>query len=249
MPYAVLGGLKNQPSSTVGSADLEESERMLSIAIEKDPKNSTAWLWRGLVYSTVGYFDKALADLDQCLQIDPAYLNCMQHRGRVLLFMGETEAALDVLRHTAYANFHSVDEIFVSALVREGNSLAAVYLASLVLAKYAPYGPAGEWVKALENPGADHSEGLAKFKRWTKENKVNEIQAIPQVLAIMGDFDTATHSGAAMPYVYWDEALRPYRQSKLFKEFAQINGIDVYWRKKGFPPMCRELDDNDYVCD
>ncbi len=248
MPYAVLGGLRHTAIGGTLPVDLVESERLLSTAIEKDPKNSTAWLWRGLLYSHIGYFDKALADLDACLQIDPAYLNCVQHRGRVLLHMGDTEAALEVLAKTAFANFHSVDEVFVSTLVQQGNSLAAAYLASIVFEKYAPYGPAGDWVRALENPDEDHTESLARMQRWADKNSIDHVQAVPQVLAVMGDYEAANRSGT-MQFVIWDPSLATYRQSAWFKEFADTSGLEAYWRANGFPPMCRSLGADNFECD
>ena len=57
MPLAVLGSVAEGHSDVVGGLDY------YAAAIEKDPKNTTAWLWQGLVQMEVGFIDEAMASL------------------------------------------------------------------------------------------------------------------------------------------------------------------------------------------
>ncbi len=40
-----------------------------------------------------------------------------------------------------------------------------------------------------------------------------------------------------------------FRNSAGFKKVLERLGVPVYWRKHGYPPQCRPLGTNDYVCD
>ena len=42
-------------------------------AIAADPRNATAFLWRGIAWLDLGFFDRALADFDRCLELEPNY--------------------------------------------------------------------------------------------------------------------------------------------------------------------------------
>ena len=73
MPYAVLA--HQETGSDLGeTANLYETA-----AVENDPQNVTALLWRGTAFRDAGFFDKALDDISRCLEIDPLYLICKQH--------------------------------------------------------------------------------------------------------------------------------------------------------------------------
>jgi TolB-like protein len=246
MPYAVLGNSSVVVGSAAGVPDLSEGLRMLDLAIQKDPNNTTAWLWRGIAYDMLGFFDRALADFDECLRLDPAYLNCAQHRAAALLFRGDTDAALAAFISTLYENFHSTDDAFIAALVEQGNSLAALLLATARL--NAPYAPVGEWIRALEHPGQDHRAALARFDRWAAEYHNNYAADFPDVLLAFGDYKRAMQS-PWLRNAMWGPGAKAFRQTPWFKQWLQDNGVEDYWRKHGFPPSCQVINERDYACD
>ena len=47
---------------------------------------------------------------------------------------------------------------------------------------------------------------------------------------------------------------KAFRQTPLFKQYVKELGIETYWRKHGFLPVCRVLggeglNNGDYICD
>ena len=82
MPWAVLGYVARQHAPVDWARSLELTDR----AIAADPHNSTAYLWRSIDWLELGFFDRALADQDQCLARDPGYQNCTRWKALALLF-------------------------------------------------------------------------------------------------------------------------------------------------------------------
>jgi len=245
MPYAVLAGPGMNPSPETGIDDLTEAERLLDLAVLKDPNNTTAWLWRGIHFNTLGYFDRAVADFDECLRRDPAYLNCVQHRAAALLFRGETDTALAALIPTLFENYHSMSEVFVPVLVEQGNSLAAVLIATAKL--QLPYAPVGEWINALEHPDQDHRAGLARFDRWAAEYHYDYATDAPGILLAFGAFERAAQAPSLRFTVFGPDA-KAFRKTGYFKQFVHDRGLEDYWRRHGFPPSCHVLDGQDFAC-
>ena len=89
LPYAVLGS--NHTEHPPGQ--FKEAFEYLALAIEKDPTNATAYLWRSEDYVVIGSFDKAQADLRSCLNIEPNYLLCQSWLAKVEFYLGQKEEA------------------------------------------------------------------------------------------------------------------------------------------------------------
>jgi tetratricopeptide (TPR) repeat protein len=245
MPYAVLSYGPMNLSPETGRIDLAESLRLLDLAIEKDPNNTTAWLWRGIQYHDLGYFDRAVADFDECVSRDPAYLNCVQHRASVILDQGDTEAALEAFLPTVFENFHSMSDVFVQVLVDQGDSLAAVLLATAKLNH--PYAPAGEWIKALQYPERDHRAGLARLDSWAAEIDYEYSNEIPAILLAFKAYERASQN-PSLSFIVHSPSAKAFRQTPYFKQFIFNFGYEDYWRKNGFPPQCQLHQDQSYTC-
>ncbi len=80
MAYAVIA---QSPSA---NKDALQSLEKFDMAIRNDPKNASAFLWRALTISEIGYLDQAIEDLKACLVIDPGYMNCKQHLAKYYLY-------------------------------------------------------------------------------------------------------------------------------------------------------------------
>ncbi len=238
MAYAVIGMEHRKNSAGYASA-----MKNLNLAIENNPKNSTAWLWRGIALKDMGYIEKALDDFEQCLEIDAGYLNCAQHRAEALLGLGRIEEAVQQLESTFENNFHSTDDIFVSYYVKTGQRKLALLLASLAIRN--PAAPIRDWIEAIENPDEDHSARVARFNEWGETFNLDICQMDGVAIALRQDQCYPMGENARL---MWQPDTAYYRQTPAFKEFVHENFMD-YWQEHGFPPQCRPLEEGDFECD
>ena len=72
-PWAVKSQVANARGNPTDAMDF------INKAIEIDPDNATHYLWRGIDISTAGFQQESVADLERCLELDPAYENCRRH--------------------------------------------------------------------------------------------------------------------------------------------------------------------------
>jgi len=239
MAYAVIG-MKFE----VTGEGYAGAIRNLDIAIEKDPKNATAWLWRGITLKSMGYFDKAIADFQRCLDIDAGYLLCSQYLASGFLYSGQIEAAIRQFEKTIKFNFHGLDDQFVSYYVRTGQRNMAYLIAALGLQDY-KYVPVREWVDAIDNPLADHADQVARFIEWGKAYNIDICDMETVAVALRQDQCFASLDNANL---MWHPDAAYYRTTPAFKAYVNTN-LREYWEQNSPPPQCRQLDDGDYECD
>jgi TolB-like protein len=239
MAYAVIG-MKHQVTGEgyIGAI------KNLDIAIEKDPKNATAWLWRGITYKDMGYIDKAVEDFERCLQIDAGYLLCSQYLASGLLYSGQIEAAIQEFEKSFEHNFHALDDQFVSYYVRTGQRNMAYLIGALGLQDN-QYVPVKEWIQAIENPLEDHAGRVARFNQWGAAYNIDVCDMDTVSIALRQDECLATVENAGL---MWHPDAAYYRKTPAFKEYVNTHLRD-YWQQNGPPPQCRVLDDGDFECD
>lgn len=107
--------------------------------------------------------------------------------------------------------------------------------------------PVLEFIRALENPDEDHSAGLRAYETWAAKNNV-DLFDFPEILTALGVYEGFDLSANAEIW-YWFPNYRKYRQSEGFKEMIREYGTYDYWLARGFPPQCRPIGDDDFVCD
>jgi adenylate cyclase len=239
MAYAVIG-MKHQVTGEgyIGAI------KNLDIAIGNDPKNATAWLWRGITFKDMGYIEKSVADFEECLRIDPGYLLCSQYLASGLLYSGQIEAAIKQFEKTIEYNFHALDDQFVSYYVRTGQRNMAYLIGALGLQDN-KYVPVREWVEAIENPLEDHSARVARFNQWGEAYNIDVCDMDTVAIALRQDecFSTVENAGLS-----WHPDAAYYRKTPRFKEYV-ITYLRDYWLENGPPPQCRVMDDGEYECD
>jgi len=242
MPYAVLANI------AIGQESIADIIYNYDTAITKDPKNATAWLWRGILHNQTGFPDRALPDLLQCLRVDPQYLNCQQHLAAIYLLLGQTERAVALYEETLDSGFHSMDEVFIPEYMRRGQIATALLIADA--RSWSSNAPVGEMIKALQHPGADHSEGIRRFERWS-EDTGNSMQSVPFVLLALRQYDAMVSLAGTndIRFLMWYPAAAEYRHSSAFKKFVKTLRLPDYWRETGFPPQCRAVGKDDFACD
>ncbi|MCH7822574.1 MAG: hypothetical protein IIA07_11195 [Proteobacteria bacterium] len=242
MPFAVIGShAGNWESNPI------EAMRNYDIALQKDPKNTTAMLWRGIELNFLGYFDDAIRSFEHCLEVDPGYLNCKHHMSVAYLNKGMQARALEIFEPTLEQNFHSASEAFVSYYARNGQRNLALLIADVQFDLAAA--PVVEWIRALEEPDADHSAGLARLRHWESQTDSGiSLSDLSIVLLAFGAYEEFAASRISGFYTWLPDA-RDFRATPLFKKMFRENGVLAYWQDRGFPDFCRPLGDDDFECD
>jgi len=238
MPHAVIG----MKFETTGEG-YPGAIRSLGVALQNDPKNATAWLWRGITLGDMGYGEEALADFGRCLDIDPMYMNCRQWRAETLLKLGRVEDAVREFESTLPYNFHSASDAFVSYYVKTGQERMAYTVAALSLRKQ--FAPVKDWIEAIENPDSDHSAAEARFREWGQSYHLDVCD--------MGTVPVALRLERCLPVIrnarlMWQPDAAWYRKTRSFKDYVEQN-LMVYWQAHGFPPQCRALGEGDFECE
>ncbi len=123
MPWAALA----QVQKAKWPVDYEKVQLQMDKAIAADPHNATALLWRSITWTALGFFDRAIADQDLCLKLEPGYHNCRSHKMLALVSRGdETAAIAEFNRGVANGAFASRAENLLPTLVQRGNDTAAL---------------------------------------------------------------------------------------------------------------------------
>jgi tetratricopeptide (TPR) repeat protein len=235
------------------SPDWASALELAGKAIEADSKNATAHLWRSIIWLNLGFFDRALADLDGCLRTDPAYRNCTRWKARALLFAGDARQALSLFEQGVASGFIvnlAID--FVPAMVARGDTLAA----RLLLDKLQVSAELTEvMIEALVDPGTPRPNAAAIIEKPDSGIiKANSGLGLTKAIAYLwaGDFERAADAndgGTNDSILAWKLSQPAWRNSPGFKRTLQNNGVLGYWQAHGFPPQCRALGETDFECD
>jgi len=237
MAYAVIGLMFEFTGEGFAGAI-----KNYNLAIDNDPKNATAWLWRGITLKDMGYIEKALADFDQCLSIDAGYLNCQQYRAESLLGLGRIEEAVRQFEATLEDNYHSTSSTFVSYYVHSGQRKMALLIAALALRK--EFTPVKDWIEAIENPDEEHKSRVARFNQWGKAYNMDVCNMVSVAIALKQEQCFPTIANASM---MWQPDTAYFRKTPAFKLFVNTHLMD-YWLEHGFPAQCHALEAGDFEC-
>jgi adenylate cyclase len=245
LPYAVLalGVTSNLP------VDYERSLVLFDEALARNPKNTTAYLWRTIVYLDLGYFDRAEQDARQCLAIDPAYEICRSFLAIAALFARDTERALEIHETALRHGFNGNNLPFLYLYVNTGREFTA--LASLA-ANNAARGinKATDYeYRALTDPAFDYeAEKMlieqAYFPAGESEPELSPND--PDFLFVYRRYDQL--AVADLPY-WWFPYPLEFHNSPHRKRLMRDAGLPDYWRKHGFPPQCRPKGADNFECD
>ncbi len=251
MPHAVMG------MSLSRTFDYETSLEELDTAIEMDPRESTAWMWRGMRTTILGYLEEAVKYYREAHRIDPEVGINNDHFGTTLLALKRIEEAspyvgkaIDKGRNTVYSLFfHDLNigdfrNARLGALYQFDGHEMAQYLFPIFEKDVGD----SERQKLIDR----FWEKLRQLKPDHEDVHPNPVYENPVFLGALGDFDKATEIFLSLPgwrHHVWHSILRKYRESNQFKDYIRQARMDTYWRKHGWPDMCRPLGDDDFECD
>jgi len=245
LPYAVL----SMDASLDWPADFEQALALFDEALARDPKNTTVYLWRMILFLDIGYFDRAERDGRQCLEIDPAYEICRSFLALAALFSGDVERALEihetVLSHGFFGNIDPFLFLYM-ATGRERPALIALAAnnAGQGINKATEY----EY-RALTDPTFDYQaeKSLIEQTYYRAGDTVPVWEPThPNYQFLYRQYDQLQSSD--LPY-WWFPYPLEFRNSPHRKRMMREMGIPEYWRKHGFPPQCRAKGADDFECD
>ncbi|MEJ2256642.1 MAG: tetratricopeptide repeat protein, partial [Woeseiaceae bacterium] len=241
--YSVLGYAAQE------SRDLEKALELYDTAIRSDTQNATSWLWRGILYNEIGYFDKAVADIEQCLQIDPLYTNCMRHRARTALFTGDDDLAMELSERAMLLGF-GMEGIVLPAYAACGNdefvlAVLSDYFSDRDMRPLIDYAYRG-----IVDPDFDFAAERDEIRTVYRATTGKELDWGPDSFLDpmwLGAFELATANHWNQNW--WHPYPREFLDSPHRKRLIVEAGLPGYWREHGFPAHCRPLGDDGFECD
>lgn len=225
--------------------DVEAVERRLDRALELEPSNASARLWRGVLFERVGLMDRAAADFRLCVEVDPLYAACRANLVGALDAMGATDEALAAYGDALDRGVMPQGAEPYFSLARSGERLVFMELMRLepILQTWRQN---GRLYDALREPGRDHSALMADLEAFARDQGVDpaEFGTLSAVAAIQGTPEARIE---ASPWI-WHAALARYRGQAHFRDWARGSGAYDYWRGHEFPAVCRPVGADDFTC-
>src|SRR6478735_8489117 len=125
MPWAV----RSQIANDTWPIDFNAVIGNLDKAVAADPRNATAFLWRGIAWMRLGFFDRALADTSRAVELEPNYQNAIRHRALALLLGGKEQEAFALFDAGLDHGFvNSRAENFIAPMLAHGRRSEALLL-------------------------------------------------------------------------------------------------------------------------
>ncbi len=248
MPHAVLGIIFSD------AHDHEIALRELDAAIEMEPRESTAWMWRGMRTSMLGYLEESLNYYKEAYRLDPLTGINSDHLGVTLIALRRNEEAYPYLA-SALDQGRSMHQVLFLIDVENGDFLNARMIAAHVfdsqeMLQY--FMPIFEGPHSVSERQHLVNRFFAKIESLEPRPQFVDTRRDPILLAAMGVFDQATKYFVEEPgwrdHV-WNPALAEYRASEHFRDYVRQTRMDTYWRKHGWPDLCRPVGDEDFECD
>jgi TolB-like protein len=247
MPWAAIGGAEQGKLPIDWALNLSRFDR----ALAADPKNTTAYLWRGIDWANLGFFDLAIADFDRCLVIDPGYQTCNRWKALAYMYTGDEQRALALFEDgvaVGYVTNHW--NSFVPLLQRHGEHIAA----QLLLRDRGATPEVGEALLAAITAAPPTHLDSDEIKRRYLGKKDDAFAADfgeTSFYLWFGAFDQVATAPNLNTYglEMWEAARPDFRNTPGFKKMLERLGVADYWRKHGYPPRCHAVGASDFSCD
>ena len=248
MPWAALANSAQQS----WPVDWPRNLALMDRAIDADPRNATAYLWRGIAWLTLGFFDRARADFDRCLELEPAYAIALRHKALALMWSGRANEALALFGRGVREGFVlGRAENFIGPLVARGDLLATQLLMDDM---GFPPEQRNLLIDALRRSGPPRDEAVAQISDFLLRTDIPNLKVLQSFPYLwLGAFDraVAVDDSAVQQIVSWERYPPAFRNSPAFRRSLEVRGVPTYWRTKGFPPQCRAVGEKKraFTCD
>ncbi|MFK8054119.1 MAG: hypothetical protein AB8F65_14220 [Woeseiaceae bacterium] len=242
-PYAVLGTVTRDIEN-----DFAAAFELYDEALTRDPNDADALLWRSIDSIIVGFFDRAIVDLQRCQAVDPGYENCFVFEGLAHLYKRDYDSAFALFDYVTGVNSGSQTVPYAIAMVRELDQRTATLALAWVVAGYEiPIKPE-QLFRLLAEDDIDRETEFQVYAAEQEALTGERPEALTGYMALFfGQYERIQASVYAM--LWWHPSLPHFSASPDRNRLIRDLKIDQYWRKSGFPPQCKPLGDDDFVCD
>jgi tetratricopeptide (TPR) repeat protein len=248
LPYAVLG------ARSANIMDYEAAFSNFDKAIERNPRDENIYKTRGEVWNDLGFFERALADYERCLALNPDFYVCRDNKSNAQILAGDVNGGLAALKDNLRRGFgESFNAAQWGAYLSRGDEVGFLYeinnLASFL-------GPGDtRWAvdmmfQAQTNPAYDRKEALRIFEARLEgmgAKLVPRSFAETSVLFLFGAYDRL--HPIAFNWWWATTGFPEWAKSPERKRLMRERKLDAYWRKHGFPPQCHAVGVDDFACD
>jgi adenylate cyclase len=244
-------GLTSSASGADYAAAIDYYER----AIAADPQATTAHLWLAQSWRELGFFDRAAAAADRCLDIDPNYPVCIITRAEIATLQGDYDEAVARLMKSFETSHQESYPQFLGIVARQGDAV----LLTLMLRELADLvGPGSRWMvpelrRALSDEDYDRDAALARFEaRLRAEHPESPGAADPYTVTA---WRLAFRAYDRVPLItgslgWWWGLGYPGMAESPHRREAMIHArLPEYWHEHGFPPQCRPVGADDFACE
>ncbi len=243
--YAVLGAYKTQKGDLLGA----ESANIKAFELTYKPW-SLGWKI-GLQYLTVGHLERANEILEAVKRNDPFH---------------ETNRQIYIISLGCLGDMQGAEKEYKRCMTlfgepwNNGNwtiSFLRLSKDKIVSADDIPH--SNLIFDTLKSHIKSQEDALAQFHEIYTDNDnltTGNFADMSVVVAYLGDLD---FSMDAMEKAYsidnsrtsfiWLPVMREVRQISRFKKFVKEIGLVDYWKEYGWPDLCHEVGDDDFVCD
>jgi adenylate cyclase len=241
---AVRGRAQYNMLSRGSKSSWDESLANLAQAIDHDPQNATAFLWRGGDYLLLGFLERAREDLQHCLDIDPAYEICRRFLAVTYLALGRTDDAMRSYEVGMTRAYRNLDAFFAPAAAARGERLGVLgMLAQQFDAQPQLIQPIFRALTDSKFNDRDRQEGLALVDRGN-----DDADSTLAALWILRSYDEMSAVSGDTPSVIWLGGDPAWLKAAGRKKMMLRWRLPEYWRLHGFPPQCRPIGEANFEC-
>jgi TolB-like protein/tetratricopeptide (TPR) repeat protein len=236
--------LMEKGASLRGLADWAMVLDYFEQAIEADPTNASAFLWRGNALDVLGFIEESLAAYEQCVVLEPLYLPCVNNRPFSLVTLGRFDEALAVYRQDLGRGLSLYGFGLIPLWVEMKSDILFMEAANHPEALKG-FPRQAELYAAHLDPSGDYAELVADAIKHRPPLQTFVGQSITEWLLVPLGYTEI--NGLWSPI--WSDSFRRFRQTETFKRIIRDAGVQAYWREHRFPPLCRPVGADEFACD
>jgi TolB-like protein/Tfp pilus assembly protein PilF len=235
-------------SDYVGAIDYYER------AIAADPQATTAHLWLAQAWRELGFFDRATAGTQRCLDVDPNYPMCLYTHAEIAAMQGDYGEALARLMKVFASSHQESYPLFLGITARQGDEA----LLTLMLRELADVvGPGARWMvpelkRALGDEAYDRDAALARFEARLRSEYPESLAASDAYTMTAWRLAFRAYDRVPVSAIsawWWGVGYPGLAESPHRREAMIQVRLPEYWHARGFPPQCRPVGADDFACE